>query len=264
MNDVVNQTNYSKVVNLLWTGGWDSTFRLLELSTKEIVIQPYYIRDNRRSEANELRAMRLISDGILKESTTKFKINEIVFLESKEIVIDDRISDAYKNVKSIFNNFGSQYQWLAAFSEDIKGLELSVEKDSKIDKLTRLHGTRTLISDNEIGRYYVVNSQDSPPYLVELLGRFHFPILDKTKIDMKNQMEASGLIHLMNKTWFCHRPINDKPCGRCIPCIQAFEKGMNYRFDNNAKIRYQIHKMMEPYNNSFVSKLMKKVIKRFK
>lgn len=46
-------------VNILWTGGWDSTFRVVELSRMEgITIQPVYVIDpNRKSVPYELRAM---------------------------------------------------------------------------------------------------------------------------------------------------------------------------------------------------------------
>jgi hypothetical protein len=47
-------------VNLLWTGGWDSTFRLLQLVLLyERKVQPYYIIDaDRLSTLAEIRAMR--------------------------------------------------------------------------------------------------------------------------------------------------------------------------------------------------------------
>lgn len=30
-------------VNILWTGGWDSTYRMIELSRKELDVNPIYI-----------------------------------------------------------------------------------------------------------------------------------------------------------------------------------------------------------------------------
>lgn len=38
-----------RIVNILWTGGLDSSFRVIELSQMEVIIQPYYIIDPVRS-----------------------------------------------------------------------------------------------------------------------------------------------------------------------------------------------------------------------
>ena len=49
---------------ILWTGGWDSTFRVIELSRKNVVIQPIYVLDSgRKSTDYELKAIdKIIQD----------------------------------------------------------------------------------------------------------------------------------------------------------------------------------------------------------
>ncbi len=58
-----------QAANLLWTGGWDSTFRLLELLlVKGKVVQPYYIIDaDRNSTGMELRTMEELKRRIFAE-----------------------------------------------------------------------------------------------------------------------------------------------------------------------------------------------------
>jgi hypothetical protein len=254
---IINNNNTKKnCVNLLWTGGWDSTFRLLELSTKPIIIQPFYLKDKRRSEPNELRAMELIANQIQKEGTTKAKINGLIILNRFDIQIDEISKNAYRSIKLKVPKLGSQYEWLSAFSKTVKGLELSLEKGSKIDFLTQSYGKRITVKDQLIGEYIVLDNKNSPNDLVDLIGEFHFPILEKTKINMKTQMESLGLMHIMNETWFCHHPIDNKPCGICIPCVQAMEKGMKYRFDSTSIFRHKIHKLFKPVMNT---KLYKKI-----
>ncbi|MCH6236480.1 hypothetical protein [Cognataquiflexum rubidum] len=250
---------YNNDINLLWTGGWDSTFRLLELSTKQVTIQPFYLKDNRRSETNEFKAMSWISNQIKKESTTKAKINELIVLNRFDIEIDETTKKAYSSIKLKVPKLGSQYEWLSAFSQTVKGLELSLEKGSKMDYLTQSYGKRITIENKIFGDFVVLDNENSPKDLVDLIGEFHFPILDKTKVDMKTQMENLGLMHIMNKTWFCHRPINDKPCGICVPCIQAMEKGMKYRFDSASIFRHKIHKFFEPIMNTKFYKKIKRL-----
>ena len=52
----------NKIVEIFWTGGFDSTFRIVQLSRCNVTIQPYYISDNRKSEKNELKAIEQITN----------------------------------------------------------------------------------------------------------------------------------------------------------------------------------------------------------
>ncbi|MGB9693260.1 MAG: hypothetical protein ACPLYF_00285, partial [Fervidobacterium sp.] len=57
-------------VNLLWSGGWDSTFRLLYLVfVEKRCVQPFYVLDTERASVlNELKAMRVIREEIAKKN----------------------------------------------------------------------------------------------------------------------------------------------------------------------------------------------------
>ena len=59
---------------------------------------------------------------------------------------------------------------------------------------------------------------------------------------MKEWAEQNGLMDIMNKTWFCHHPINDEPCGICHPCIITIEQGLEYRLNKKALRRYKFNK----------------------
>ena len=56
----------TEAANLFWTGGWDSTFRLLQLVVEQgRLVQPYYIIDpNRLSLRHEIKAMSDIEQAI--------------------------------------------------------------------------------------------------------------------------------------------------------------------------------------------------------
>ena len=58
-------------INILWTGGFDSTFRVCQLSLLNIEIQPFYIREKRKSEPNELKAITDITDYIRSNKVSK-------------------------------------------------------------------------------------------------------------------------------------------------------------------------------------------------
>lgn len=110
-----NTINIGKpIVNILWTGGWDSTFRILDLAEKGIIIQPYYISDNRKSESFELNAIGEISARLNELQSTKSLIMPLKILKSSEIPEDREITDSYNILRDqVF--MGSQYDWLARF-----------------------------------------------------------------------------------------------------------------------------------------------------
>jgi hypothetical protein len=43
----------------------------------------------------------------------------------------------------------------------------------------------------------------------------------------------------MNKTWFCHNPVKNEPCGVCTPCKQVIAKGMSFRIKPSGMKRYE-------------------------
>ena len=45
-------TKEKRIVNIFWTGGLDSTFRIVELSQRQCTIQPYYIRLKKKQSLN--------------------------------------------------------------------------------------------------------------------------------------------------------------------------------------------------------------------
>ena len=66
--------NMKNVINLLWTGGWDSTFRFLQLILIEKrTVQPIYIMDlDRTSHVQEInvikKVIKLLSENYYEQS----------------------------------------------------------------------------------------------------------------------------------------------------------------------------------------------------
>src|SRR5688572_7249740 len=111
-----------KPINLLWTSGWDSTFRLLELLlVHKRYIQPYYVIDRtRKSLEFELKAMEKIKSLVFKKDPqTKRLLQSTVFKELPEIKPNIIISEQYKRLAAI-EHLGIQYEWLPRFAEEMK------------------------------------------------------------------------------------------------------------------------------------------------
>lgn len=248
----------TKIVNILWTGGWDSTFRVVSLADKEVTIQPYYLCDNRKSEKLELDSIRKIQQDLGRHPDTRCTFLPLILHQVKDITPDDQISKDYHTVlKTDF--FGSQYDWLARFAKTIDNLELSIHKDDTAYVIIQKYGKLISHHDPMIGQYYTIDPEASSPEVNRLFGNFRFPMLEMSKLDMKEWAEQNGYTDIMNKTWFCHKPRNGKPCGTCNPCIYTIEEGLSERLDDEALRRYKMHKRMLPIKNTFVYRGMRKI-----
>ncbi len=214
--------NEAETVHLLWTGGWDSTYRLLQLLSQGKQVQPHYLVDHGRPSSDyELRAMEAIRARIHK-NTEKLPgtLLSTEISEKMSSVQSKRIREAYSDiVKKMY--IGDQYMWLADYCETrgIEVMEIGIEENPIISK--------------------AVNSTGYP--YTEIFGKFRFPILSTSKLEMKEWAEATGTLPIMELTWFCHRPTaRAEPCGRCHPCEVTIEGGMDYRLPLRARVRYHL------------------------
>src|SRR5690625_188135 len=87
--------------NVLWTGGWDSTFRVLDLIfNKKENVQPYYIIDEHRpSTSIELRTMDDIRKMIkLKDKIAAQRLKKLKTVDKIDIKNDYEITNAYSRL----------------------------------------------------------------------------------------------------------------------------------------------------------------------
>lgn len=128
-----------ETIEILWTGGFDSTYRICELSKLKIKIMPYYLSDNRISEEYELNSIRKITKMLMNSPDTQCEFLPMEIYKSSDYANNPIIKSAYQRVyKNIF--FGSQYNWLACFSQLHKGIELSIHIDDTAMKVIEKYG----------------------------------------------------------------------------------------------------------------------------
>lgn len=236
-------------VEILWTGGFDSTFRIIQLSKNEIDIQPYYLSDNRACEQYELDAIDAIIADLTQRPDTKATILPLVIVNMSERIENELISLAYSRMRKK-DFFGSQYDWLARFATLHQGIELSIHQDDKALLLIKKYGHLREISSNSKGTYYQVDKENSESDIYILFGNYHLPLVHYTKIDMRNFYQQNGYESIMERTWFCHTPINGKPCGCCNPCRYTIQEGLKERFSTSSIIRYYIHEALRTIKNT--------------
>lgn len=217
---------------------------MVQLSTRSVAIQPYYLMDNRNSENYELNAIRTISDLIRERSTTRCTLNDVITMKVEDVEQDKAISDAYNAMRTIMP-FGSQYDWLARFSRGINDLELTIHEGDKALKVISAFGKVIPAHNDAEGDYFVLDQEVSTAEAQMVFGNFHFPLLEYSKMDMKKEAEDKDFGGIMDKTWFCYFPVNGEPCGACNPCVYTIDEGMRYRFNRDALRRYRARKNRE-------------------
>ena len=225
-------------INILWTGGWDSTFQLLQLALiqKKPVIPYYLIDDNRRSTKVEMKTMEMIRSKITSESNdSDICIEDIQFFKVNEIPEDMAITVAYNNLLA-HNFMGSQYEWLARFckANDISELQLCIHKDDKAFQVIK----NNICPSEDNPNIFQVDDNYKGTDEFTVFGAFTFPVLNLSKLEMKSIAKQQQLDHIMALTWFCHKPTqHHKPCGKCNPCLYTIQEGLGSRipFANRLK-----------------------------
>jgi hypothetical protein len=246
---------HNESINLFWTGGWDSSFRLLHLLiSQNKKVQPYYIIDpSRLSTRAELNAMQNIKRQIFAQyAQTRELLLPTKYKELIDIPPNREITAAYERIN--INKFiGIQYEWLARFCADIRinGIELCYDR---------------AVTGNQILKPFLVrlDSQGEPNYAISeifqgsdeynLFHFYRFPVINLSKLDEGNIARNEGFLNILSLSWFCHTPLaNHTPCGVCTPCRQTKESSLGWRIPFWSRIRYY------PYNFFQKNKLTMKI-----
>lgn len=204
-------------VLLLWTGGWDSTFRLLYLLLVERrSVQPVYVIDyERRGRWAEMAAMNRIIEKVsarIPEGAVLFPRKMFVRQDYPDIEdLKNRYDHLVENTR-----VGSQYYWLAVVAEleGLLGAELCMPKHEMPS------GLQDLI---------FLGIEENEPRLrssweAELFKYWSFPCLTIEKKEMRKIAEKYGFMDILRMRWFCFNPFNGKACGKCRPCRIAQEE----------------------------------------
>lgn len=225
-----------RTINVLWTSGWDSTFRVLDAAvTKRIAIQPHYIIDRRRAS----HAVEVLTIGLLTQMITRryphARIAPPILTERPEIPPNPAIDAAYGRLWEVAH-IGDQNGWLARYVmwKGVEGLELCVHDG---DKSRQLIAPIATLEEKDGDAVHVVPPGDGDAALI--FSNFRYPLLDLTKLDMEEEARSRGFLDIMERTWFCHTPSADgQPCGVCNPCTYTIEEGLARRLPEAAMRRH--------------------------
>ncbi|WP_227368412.1 7-cyano-7-deazaguanine synthase [Halomonas sp. M20] len=222
-------------IEVLWTGGWDSTFRVLYASLiEEKEVRPHYIADlARKSTLRELKAISDVRRELEKiDKNAAERIKELTITPITEIESFEDITQSYVRLKKQAH-LGSQYDWLSRYArmKNIDCLELSVHVDDKAYYF--LEGK---VEQKDHGGWKLKSDVTGD---TQIFSCFEFPLLQISKTEMRAKAKELGFIEALEKSWFCFNPVGNAPCGTCSPCIYAVEEGMGYRLTKSGILRYK-------------------------
>lgn len=241
MNEKIQRGGYlpGETVAILWTGGWDSTYRVIELSQKPINIQPVYILDSGRgSNQREQAAIRTITELLQNRSETRAEFLPIDVIKVEDIKEDEAITEAWKKLHDEFE-YGIQHDWIARLAAwKYPMIELCIEKVVGEHRPTS-YSVEKYGAAKRTARGTVIDREKSQDILNLVLGNVTLPIFDVTERQMLENVKAWGYMDVMEHIWFCHMPIDGKPCGLCSPCHTKMDSGMEWLLPERAQQRFR-------------------------
>jgi hypothetical protein len=219
-------------IHIFWTGGWDSTFRLIQaLLTTEAKVQPHYIIRAEKSTGIEIYTMILIRRAINEtypEVRSRFiptqYINADMITEFEDI--DQQVDKLRKTAQ-----INEQYRLMAHYCRQfgIEKVEVSLEKSP--------------VPEEDSQEWLEKTFQNAPAF-----NCFAYPVFELTKSDMYEIAKANDWVKIMNLTSFCRRPnLEITPCGSCGSCSDAVKSGMGFRFPLKSRIKARIQIPLRKY-----------------
>lgn len=253
--EVVN----SPLHRVLWTGGWDSTYRLVELSRMDVTVQPIYVCDSQRSSMEiERQAMEKILSALRAHPDTRARLLPVQYVPLDAIPENPEITQAYQRLKHL-TGLGDQYEWLARMAWSQPGLELGLEDAPQGG------GSRSILEYGRIetqNGMAVLDTAHSTPECAAVFGNFRFPIFSTSEQDMLANVRQWGYEDVMALIWFCHNPLRGEPCGMCHPCRLKIESDMEQLLPPAARRRYRVYRKTENLFGKFPARVLAKLVYR--
>lgn len=241
-----------KRINLLWTGGFDSTFRLCQLSRMENVeVQPIYCifpQDQRPNKFREMEAQDTILQMVRARPETKAEILDPVRLTPNDLPPDPDYDLAFcRHFTADEPAVSGQLRALGKVPLLYPNAEFCIEArfPQRVTK-DQPHGkTRTYMEDH--GFRFKEHPDGSVSYDASkadpdtrlLFGRFSYPVLLIPEIKMLSFIRQWKYEEIFQHTWTCDFN-QEVPCGICHQCQVKWDSGLAEILPPSAHRNHQI------------------------
>lgn len=240
-------------VHLLWTGGLDSTFRMLELVTiQKRIVQPHYLIDaKRRSTAVELLARDTIQRLVREQSPEcADRLLPTSFHSVADLRPNPALTCCYDDVRARLG-MGNQHHVLALLADELHIRPLEICNHRNDPAVTVIQPFMVQAQDGDGSVYYHVPEDCSNRAVYELFKFFRFPLGSMDKRQLLARAGQYGLLELLAHTWFCHKPLGVDPvharaCGTCNTCIYRINTAGTIGFGFRSLLRYRVARLLRP------------------
>jgi GNAT superfamily N-acetyltransferase len=244
---IINHIGWTpKIYYTFWTGGYDSTFYVINSLLEGKIVQPIYIDDRvnhggyhsnplivqrgepnkypRKSTEIELERMDWLRNKIYDRipNSKELLLNTMVIDEP--IKEDDEISRVVEKYnewipEKKYKNKYDENSWLTVLTDVVLRFQKQF-KSEIIFPIEHIDGDWYEIIDCAIeeGKFY---SERLPEKYKDLkvFGGFLYPSRHLTREDMLEMAEKMGFDELLYYTWTCWYPTDKgEPCGKCKIC----------------------------------------------
>lgn len=251
--DEIVGTATKGTIATFWTGGWDSTFRILDLVIHTgCRVQPFYVVDEyRKSTSKEIAAIDRVRAAVVKEYPERSDLLlPLRLINRADLVIPEAIRQQYAVLRGIFE-IGWQYEWLASAVEQagLDTIEVSFQGSDhgRLFEFIRQHSEEMTYPcgavTNVLKEWQPADDFEAG---MKLFHHFTYPTLNTSKTEMEKIAAEQGFADMLTLTWFCHYPWGDQPCGACYVCRHYIDAGLTKRFPASAMLRYKVWFIVHP------------------
>jgi len=227
---------------IFWTGGYDSTFRILQATIVEnrIVIPIYLSGDidnyetnkvKRKNKDYELKTIQHIQEIL----STQFpeassNLRPLITIDNLPITkhVDYNMNKLYK--KGVISRSRCQYSSISQLALNMNvPIEVSIEKNNG-----RLY---TALSKRAKGfkENCKITISSLPPNESEykIFKNLRFPVIHLSKKDMLVYAQKHSYDHILKQTWSCWYPTKKgNPCEKCLMCKERIVYTDEWRKNN--------------------------------
>lgn len=206
-------------VQLLWTSGWDSTFRLCELVLVEgRAVQPLYMyvpdRAGREIELEvQGRLWQQLRERAPDPGLLRYPIIHQQRWAAGHPVPSAELRECFARVQARHPHLTGQFLRLAHLGDllDWWAVELSLARGEGHP------GFNEAAFVDHHARPEALELADTDEGW--LLRRFAFPTLHRSRANMRDVAAIHGFDDLLRQSWYCQAPVGRRVCGRCRPCV---------------------------------------------
>lgn len=247
-------SNEVRIINIMWTGGLDSTYRIVELSRCRCSIQPYYIIIGKdKSLQHELNAIAKITQIIKSDKRTQAKLLDPIIVNEQDIPRDTITFDSWCR---LMKGRSWQYYVLAKYAK-VHHLEMEMGLQFSPNGSVANVVDESLLISHPDSNYdvQIIDKTRAGQDILAVFGNFCFPksLYHKTKREEIEILRREGYGDVVNYVWFCFHPILGYPCGHCGPCNSYEKEGV--KLSIIGKILYVIVRPFKKKNTGRVLKL---------